>query len=109
MIIQNKAVLAFKASAAQLMNEDDEISFELVGFDFMIDQQLKVYLIEVNKNPCLSTLSQPQSVLISKLLRDTFTLVLDPFFLTQSKVVPEVARSGVSLTDFELVHIHSSL
>jgi len=38
----------------------------------MIDLELKVYLIEVNKNPCLSTLSEPQSELISKLLEDTF-------------------------------------
>ena len=101
--------MAFKASAAQLMAEDDEVSYELIGFDFMIDQKLKVYLIEVNKNPCLSTLSQPQSVLISKLLRDTFTLMLDPFFHTQSKVAPDPARSPNPLTDFELVHIHSSL
>jgi tubulin monoglycylase TTLL3/8 len=28
-------------------------SFEIFGYDFMIDEQFKVYLIEANTNPCL--------------------------------------------------------
>lgn len=91
------------------MNEDDEISFELIGFDFMIDKELKVYLIEVNKNPCLSTLSQPQSVLITKLLRDTCALTIDPFFNTQPKSGYDSSKSANPLTDFELVFVHSSM
>ena len=30
-------------------------SFEIFGFDFMLDEQFKVHLIEVNTNPCLET------------------------------------------------------
>lgn len=30
-------------------------SFEIFGYDFMIDSEFKVYLIEVNTNPCLET------------------------------------------------------
>jgi Tubulin-tyrosine ligase family len=90
------------------MNEDDEISFELIGFDFMIDSDLKVFLIEVNKNPCLSTLSQPQTVLITKLLRDTFTLVLDPFSNTHMKDAKATIDVSRPLTDFELVHVHTA-
>ena len=29
--------------------------FELMGFDFMLDSDLKLVLIEVNTNPCLDT------------------------------------------------------
>ena len=29
--------------------------FELMGFDFMLDSELKLVLIEVNTNPCLET------------------------------------------------------
>ena len=29
--------------------------FELLGYDFMIDEEMNVYLIEVNTNPCLDT------------------------------------------------------
>ena len=39
--------------------------FELLGYDFMIDQQGKVYLIEVNTNPCLDTSASP---LMSRLI-----------------------------------------
>lgn len=32
-----------------------ENQFELFGYDFMIDDNMQVYLIEVNTNPCLDT------------------------------------------------------
>jgi D-alanine-D-alanine ligase-like ATP-grasp enzyme len=31
--------------------------FEIYGYDFMIDEDLNVWLIEVNTNPCLETSS----------------------------------------------------
>ena len=69
---QKRAVLTLKASSEYIVKESKEIGFELLGFDFMVDESLNTYLIEVNTNPCLSTLSEPQSVLINKLLADTF-------------------------------------
>jgi glutathione synthase/RimK-type ligase-like ATP-grasp enzyme len=66
-------LLSFKASAAGTMRDSSkEIGFELLGYDFMIDTDLNVKLIEVNQNPCLSTLSQSQGNLIKKLLNDVF-------------------------------------
>jgi len=72
-VTQSLALLAFKASA-ELTYRDcaGELGFELLGFDFMIDRDLNVKLIEVNRNPCLSTLSDGQGVLITKLLNDVF-------------------------------------
>jgi len=94
--------MAFVASSQKCVNEDPEVSFELVGFDFMIDEDLKVYLIEVNKNPCLSTLSEQQGILISRLLRDTFTITFDAFF----KLNPKDDKTSTSNTKFELIHSH---
>jgi len=30
-------------------------SFEILGFDFMLDEKLKLYLLEINNNPALGT------------------------------------------------------
>lgn len=30
-------------------------NFEIFGMDFMIDENFKVWLLEVNTNPCLET------------------------------------------------------
>lgn len=30
-------------------------TFEILGYDFMLDENFKVYLIEANTNPCLET------------------------------------------------------
>lgn len=51
-----------------------------MGYDFMVDQNLKTWLIEINENPCLSTLSVPQKALIEKLVDDTMKLTIDSLF-----------------------------
>ena len=55
-------------------------SFELFGYDFMIDEDFKVYLIEVNINPCLSITSAFSSRFIPSLIDNTLKIVLDPMF-----------------------------
>jgi hypothetical protein len=43
-------------SVYHLVDPDKQQStFEMFGFDFMMDDSFKVYIIEVNTNPCLST------------------------------------------------------
>lgn len=69
---QDRALVAFKAAAPLISKESREIGFELLGFDFMIDDSLNVWLIEVNQNPCLETHCPKQKELISSLLSDTF-------------------------------------
>lgn len=55
-------------------------TFELFGYDFMIDEDLKPYLIEVNINPCLGVTSSFSSRFISTLLDNTFRIAIDPLF-----------------------------
>lgn len=46
----------------------------------MIDEDLQVYLIEVNTNPCLDTSACPLlQKLIPSVLDQTFKLCVDPF------------------------------
>lgn len=55
-------------------------SFELFGYDFMIDEDFQVWLIEANTNPCLETGCAFLSRIIPACLENTLCLVLDPLF-----------------------------
>ena len=42
--------------------------FEIFGYDFMIDENLKVWLIEVNTNPCLEESSPILEALLPRMV-----------------------------------------
>jgi tubulin--tyrosine ligase len=50
-----------------------------MGFDFMLDEDLNLTLIEVNTNPCLETPCFLLQRLIPQLLDQTLKLAVDPF------------------------------
>jgi tubulin--tyrosine ligase len=54
--------------------------FELFGFDFMIDEDFHVWLIEANTNPCLETSCAFLSRVIPACIDNTFRIVADPLF-----------------------------
>jgi hypothetical protein len=54
--------------------------FELFGYDFMIDENFKVYLIEVNTNPCLEISCPLLARIIPEVIDNTFRIALDPLF-----------------------------
>lgn len=49
---------AVKSTYLQLDPACTEHNFEVFGLDFMIDENLNVWLIEVNTNPCLEISSK---------------------------------------------------
>ena len=55
-------------------------TFELFGYDFMLDADFRLYLIEVNTNPCLETSCPLLARIIPDVLDNTFRLVLDPMY-----------------------------
>jgi tubulin monoglycylase TTLL3/8 len=65
----------FKLDPERLLN-----SFEILGYDFMLDENFKLSLIEVNTNPCLETESPLLARIIPELIESTFKIVLDPIF-----------------------------
>lgn len=64
-------------------------SFEVLGYDFMIDSQFQVWLIEVNTNPCLELSSPYLASLIPKMLENAFSLTLDQIYPHDSSVPNE--------------------
>jgi len=55
-------------------------TFEVYGLDFMLDENFKVYLIEVNTNPCLELASPLLARLIPSMLENSLRLSVDPIF-----------------------------
>ena len=54
--------------------------FELFGFDFFLDQDYNVFLIEVNTNPCLEESSGILRRLLPRMFDDLFKLTIDMLF-----------------------------
>jgi len=70
----------FEATAKKIDPKRKEHEFEILGYDFMIDADLKVYLIEVNTNPCLETGCPLLARILTNLIDSAFRLTVDPLF-----------------------------
>lgn len=55
-------------------------SFEIFGFDYIIDGDINVWLIEANTNPCIEESSGVLKILLPRMLNDAFKLTLDILF-----------------------------
>jgi len=72
--------------------------FEIFGYDFMFDFDLKPWLIEVNTNPCLEEPNQLLGMLIPRMLDDAFKLTLDVLF----PALPHVCEPGPRVQHFKV-------
>lgn len=67
LIADTMKAVCFKIDPNRLQNQ-----FEILGYDFMLDEDFRLYLIEVNTNPCLETDSPLLSRIIPELIESTF-------------------------------------
>jgi len=51
-----------------------------LGYDFILDEKLNCYLIEVNTNPCLEESNELLRKLLPRMLDDMLNIVADPIF-----------------------------
>lgn len=56
-----------------------ENQFEIFGLDFMIDENLKAYLIEMNTNPCLELSCSYLARLIPLMVESAIWIAIDPY------------------------------
>ena len=50
----------------------------MYGYDILIDQNLKPWLVEVNASPSLSTTTENDRIIKTNLMQDTFRIVVPP-------------------------------
>lgn len=74
--------------------------FELFGYDFLIDEDLRTWLLEVNNNPYLGTPNNYIRELLPIMIDEMFNLVVDPLF-------PPKVPCEVPLEDRQFTLIYS--
>ena len=72
--IKNIIYISLKSVQLQIIN--DKHCFELYGYDIMIENNLKPWLIEVNASPSLSATTDADRDLKMTLISDTFQVVI---------------------------------
>jgi hypothetical protein len=70
-------ILSIKSSANPNRRKN---SFEFFGYDFMIDEDFRTWLIEVNSNPYIGIPNELINTLLPNMLEDMFEVVLDSVY-----------------------------
>eukprot|EP00741_Cyanophora_paradoxa_P002202 tig00000555_g2134.t1 len=94
---------SFLASRKLLNLSGRRHCFEVFGYDFMLDEDFNVLLIEVNTNPCLELSSALLRSIIPQMLDDAFRLTLDVTFPP-----PRGARRTVPAPENRFLCLHRS-
>ena len=86
--MKNIATLALKSVLGNIDPTKKDNSFEVIyelqlfGMDYMIDEDFKVYLIEINTNPCIEESSPLLKMYLYRMIDDSLRLTIDKIFST---------------------------
>jgi len=74
---QMKKIVSASLGCCQGIVGARQNSFELVGFDFLVDENFKVWLLEINCSPDLSYSTETTEKLVKKMFPDLVKVLLD--------------------------------
>lgn len=80
LIPQMKDIITYSLEAVKDQLLANKTCFELFGYDFIVDQNGKVFLIEINTNPSLEESSKFLTSIITRMIHDMFKLTIDLMF-----------------------------
>jgi hypothetical protein len=75
-----KKLIELTAKSARVNNTDRKYCFEIFGYDFIIDKEFNVFLLEVNTNPGLEESSPLIKELVPRMIDDALRLTIDKLF-----------------------------
>eukprot|EP01022_Parablepharisma_sp_SALTPOND_P019602 TRINITY_DN337_c0_g1_i1.p1 TRINITY_DN337_c0_g1~~TRINITY_DN337_c0_g1_i1.p1 ORF type:complete len:1075 (+),score=98.46 TRINITY_DN337_c0_g1_i1:2250-5474(+) len=103
--IKKLVIDSFRATHGKLDPMGRQHTFELFGYDFMIDSDFHVYLIEANINPCLEIMSPVTARIVPAMVDNALRIAVDPIFQppsdlsstkkTMGEVFPEIKHELV--------------
>ena len=85
MITQMKLLveISMKSVGTKFLKTNPVLSFEIFGYDFIIDNEFKPWILEINNNPGLGISSPVIEKIIPRMLDDAFRLTIDKIFETK--------------------------
>lgn len=63
---------------SELNKKQRRFCYELLGYDYLIDEDFRLWLLEVNNNPFLGYQNDDQYKLLNHMLSNMFEIVMDP-------------------------------
>lgn len=75
--------ISMNAVGAKLNKKEKMLSFEIFGYDFIIDNDFTPWILEINNNPGLGISSPVIEKLVPRMLDDAFRLTIDTYFDTR--------------------------
>ena len=75
--------LSMNAIGRKLMGVPKVLSFQIFGYDFIVDQKYNPWILEINDNPGLEISSELISHLIPRMIDDAIRLTVDKVFPTE--------------------------
>ena len=78
--VKEIVTLTMRCAKDKINKNRRNYQFEIFGYDFMIDNDFNIYLIEINTNPGLEISSPWISVIVPRMLDDALRLTIDQLF-----------------------------
>ena len=66
--------LSMNSVRYKINSNDRKFCFEVFGYDFLIDAELNVWLIEVNTNPCIEEPNDYMKMIVPRMLGNILIL-----------------------------------
>ena len=80
--MKHLTVISTQSIRKKLNAKERNHCFEIFGYDFIIDEEFKVWLIEINTNPCLEESSKLLKMLLPRMISNLHLIIDDALKLS---------------------------